>query len=163
MTHRLTPVRASILGALFLTGPAFGSDCAPDRVDLRGDWGQARFSVEVADDPRERALGLMHREEMPLTHGMLFMFEEPQDVSFWMKNTLIPLDMLFLSKDGTVSRIHENAVPQDLTPIHGGTDILAVLEVNGGVSARFAITEGSELRHPAFDQSVAIWACDSAN
>ncbi|MCK8463696.1 DUF192 domain-containing protein [Aliiroseovarius sp. S1339] len=147
------------MGALLLSGMAWAGDCAPDRVDLRGDWGQARFTVELADDPRERARGLMDRENMPSTHGMLFLFEQPQEVSFWMKNTLIALDMLFLNADGTVARIHPNAVPLDLTPIPGGSDILAVLEVNGGIAARFGITQGSVLRHPSLDQTIAAWPC----
>lgn len=155
----LQTIGASIVGALLFSGMVWAEDCAPDRAHLRGDWGQARFTVELADDPLERARGLMHRESMAITHGMLFLYETPQQVSFWMKNTLIPLDMLFLSADGTVARIHQNAVPLDLSPIDGGADILAVLEVNGGVAARFGIAEGSVLRHPSLDQSIAVWPC----
>ncbi|WP_371168913.1 DUF192 domain-containing protein [Aliiroseovarius sp. 2305UL8-7] len=151
------------MGALFLSGQlASAADCDPAYADLKGDWGQARFSVEVVDTPRSRALGLMGRETMAQSHGMLFLFEAPQEVSFWMKDTLIPLDMLFLHSDGTVARVHENAVPHDLTLIPGGQDILAVLEVNGGIADRFGINEGTVLRHPMLDQDAAAWACDSA-
>lgn len=103
----------------------------------------------------------MFRETMPTTHGMLFIFEAPQQVGFWMKNTLIPLDMLFIRPDGSVSRIHENAIPHDTTLIDGGRGVSAVLEINGGLAARFGIGEGSELQHPAFDQDVAVWPCDA--
>lgn len=160
--------KAPVTGAFLLGGVLIGAFCAvpvradgcdPARVDLRGDWGQARFSVEIADTDRSRARGLMNRAQMPISHGMLFVYDQPQEVSFWMKNTLIPLDMLFLRADGTVARIHENARPLDLTPIPGGSDILAVLEVNGGVTARFGITEGSVLRHPVFDPRLAKWGC----
>ena len=130
-------------------------------MDLRGDWGVARFTVELAQTPADRARGLMHREDMAASHGMLFLFEAPQNVSFWMKDTLIALDMLFLRADGTVATIHENAQPLDLTPIPGGSDILAVLEVNGGMTDRLGITTGSVLRHPALDQTRAAWPCDA--
>ena len=133
--------------------------CAPDRVDLRGDWGQARFTVEVADDPGERSQGLMHRESMGLSAGMLFVYERPQPVSFWMRNTLIPLDMIFMDANGVVQRIHENAVPLDETGIEGGDSIQYVLEINGGLADRLGITEGSELRHPQIAPDPA-WACD---
>ena len=141
-----------------LAGPVFAV-CAPERIDLRGDWGQTRFSVEVADDPRERSLGLMHRESLPTSAGMLFVYERPQRVAFWMRNTLIPLDMLFLDADGRVSRIHENAVPLDETSIEGGMGIQYVLEINGGLARRLGITEGSEVRHPSIGPD-PVWPCD---
>lgn len=134
--------------------------CSDDRVELRGDWGTARFRVTIADDPRERAQGLMHVEAMPRLAGMLFIYERPQAVSFWMENTLIPLDMIFVAQDGTVRRVHSNAVPLDRTPIPGGSDdIVYVLEVNGGVAEDFGIAEGSQLRHPSIPQESAVWPC----
>lgn len=150
---------AVALGLTLWTGGAL-ADCAIDRVDLRGDWGQARFTVELADDPAERSQGLMFRENMPRSQGMLFLYEQPQRAVFWMKNTLIPLDMIFLNETGTVTNIHENAVPLDETGIDGGTGVLAVLEINGGLSRQLGVAVGSELRHPALDQATAAWACD---
>lgn len=162
------PLRAGVIvccagfSAVLSAGWAVASDCQVDRISIRGDWGQAAFTVEVADDPRERAQGLMFRETMPTTHGMLFLFEKPQQVSFWMKNTLIPLDIVFIRPDGIVSRIHENAIPHDTTLIDGGWGVSAVLEVNGGMTGRLGIAEGSALKHPAFDQALAAWPCDAA-
>ena len=138
--------------------PAFAA-CSEDAVELRGDWGSARFAVDVADDPQERAKGLMFVEEMPAMKGMLFIYERPQPASFWMRNTLIPLDMLFLDETGTVTHIHENATPLDETPIPGGDAVLSVLEVNGGMAERLGIDVGSVLRHPDLPQDVAVWAC----
>ena len=135
------------------------SACSEDRVDLRGPFGQARFSVEVADDARERGVGLMNREEMATGAGMLFVYDRPQPVSFWMRNTLIPLDMIFMNESGRVTRIHENAVPLDETSIPGGDDVQFVLEINGGLSKRLGIEVGSELRHPAIGDSAA-WPCE---
>lgn len=145
---------------LFLCAATAHADCAIDFVDLKGDWGQARFSVEVADDPDERGRGLMFVEEMPMMTGMLFVYESPRRVSFWMKNTLIPLDMIFTDVSGVVRHVHANAVPLDETPIPGGDDIYAVLEVNGGMAARLGIVPGTVLRHPAFDADEAAWPCD---
>ena len=152
-------MRSAVLAAMLLgAAPAFAA-CDPDRVELRGDWGRASFGVEIADDPAERTQGLMHRESLPASRGMLFLYEGPHHASFWMRNTLIPLDMIFVDPAGRVTRVHENAVPLDETPIDGGPGVLAVLEINGGLAGRLGIDEGSELRHPALDQSAAIWPC----
>lgn len=133
--------------------------CRADQVELRGDWGQARFSVEIADDAREQAQGLMHRETMPTSAGMLFVYDTPRSLSFWMRNTLIPLDMLFIDPRGVVQHIHHNAVPLDETPIFGGDGLLSVLEINGGLAKRMGITVGSQLRHPAFADHMPPWPC----
>ena len=154
--------RAAALCLLLLpaAAPAASADaCRADTVFLRGSWGSARFTVEIADDIRERAQGLMFRESMPSSRGMLFIYDYPSAVAFWMKNTLIPLDMIFLDGRGVVRRVHSMAVPGDLTPIPGGDDILAVLEINGGLARRMGIAEGSEIRHPAFGRAAA-WPCE---
>ena len=134
------------------------AECADDRVDLRGPWGSARFSVEVADDSEERARGLMHREKMARSAGMLFVYEEAGPASFWMKNTLIPLDMIFADPSGVVTRVHSNAIPGDLTPIDGGRGVLVVLEINGGLAQAMGITAGDQLRHPSLG-AAAAWPC----
>ena len=148
----------SLLAFTFLAGAAL-ADCEPGRVDLRGDWGTARFSVEVADDPQERSVGLMRRESLPRSAGMLFVYERPQRAVFWMKDTLIPLDMIFMDEAGTVTHIHENARPLDLTGIDGGDSVRFVLEINGGLARRLGIAEGSQLRHPAIGDAAA-WPCE---
>lgn len=133
--------------------------CSTSAVDIRGDWGQAHFNVEVADDAGEQQKGLMFREKMSASAGMLFVYERPHRARFWMKNTLIPLDMIFLDRTGRVTRIVENAEPLDETPIDGGDNVLMVLEINGGMARGLGITVGSELRHPAFDSTIAAWPC----
>lgn len=146
-----------VLVGLALAGPVFAS-CDEGRIDLKGGWGAARFNVEVADDPKERSQGLMFRESLAASAGMLFVYEGPQRAVFWMKNTLIPLDMIFMDSEGVVSRIHENAVPHDETGIDGGDGVQFVLEINGGFARRLGIDVGSVARHPAFGES-AEWAC----
>ncbi len=150
----------AILVVLTLAGPlSAATECADDRVDIRGDWGKAVFSVEIADTPAERSKGLQFREQLPQFSGMLFLFEEVRPVSFWMKNTPLPLDMIFISESGTVTGIHPNATPFDTRMVVSGDAVLAVLEINGGLSRRFGINDGSEIRHPAFDPEIAAWPC----
>lgn len=140
-----------------IAGPLWAV-CADDTVTVSGGFGQANFAVEVADDNQERAQGLMYVDGMPMLSGMLFVYERPQSVSFWMKNTLIPLDMLFASPAGEILRIHENAIPGDLTPIAGGDGVQMVLEINGGLSDRLGIEVGDVLQHPSFG-TTAILPC----
>ena len=147
------------LGLAIASAAAQGA-CRDDRVDLRGDFGTARFSVDVADDATERGQGLMNVGEMAASRGMLFVYERPQRATFWMKNTLIPLDMIFMDPTGTVTHVHENAIPLDETTIDGGEGVLFVLEINGGLASRIGIGAGAELRHAAIDPSVAAWPCE---
>ena len=133
--------------------------CNTDRISLRGDWGRADFFIEIADDPEERSLGLMFREKLPMSAGMLFIFDKPQAVTFWMKNTFIPLDILFFDQQGVVKKIHSMAQPEDLTSIAGGNNIKYVLEINGGLARQLGISVGSEMRHPSIEQSMATWLC----
>jgi uncharacterized membrane protein (UPF0127 family) len=151
-------VLAGIVALAALALPAF-AECAPDQVDLRGPWGQARFTVELADTAAERAQGLMHRDSMARGAGMLFVYEHPQTVSFWMRNTLIPLDMIFADDTGTVTRVHENAIPLDETAIPGGRGVMVVLEINGGLASAYGIVPGTQLRHPALGAGAA-WPCE---
>ncbi|WP_425102156.1 DUF192 domain-containing protein [Tropicibacter sp. S64] len=137
-----------------------GGICTEDSVWLRGDFGKVRFGVDVADDADERARGLMYVEKMPTSHGMLFVYpeEDPAGVAFWMKNTLIPLDMIFADANGVVTKVHANAVPGDLTPIPSDGPAQYVLEINGGLAAMLQIEPGAEMRHPAI--TGAAWACE---
>lgn len=164
MPRRVSRLAATALSALVALGLAAGAAlaaCRDDVVDLRGPWGQARFTVELADTEASRARGLMHREFMPRMAGMLFLYDRPGRPRFWMANTLIPLDMLFFAPDGSLTRVHHEAIPHDRTPIDGGPGVLAVLEINGGLARQLRISDtGTEMRHPRLDQSIAVWPCD---
>nr|WP_170614938.1 DUF192 domain-containing protein [uncultured Ruegeria sp.] len=133
--------------------------CREDRIYVRNDKTHIRFDIELAISPQDRARGLMFRESLPTQSGMLFVFDPPQPVAFWMKNTLIPLDMIFLDQSGSVMKVHHNAVPGDLTPVDGGGKVFAVLEINAGLAARYLITPGSQMRHKVFSRGPAIWPC----
>ncbi|MEO5613875.1 MAG: DUF192 domain-containing protein [Cypionkella sp.] len=150
---------SSLIVLALVFGGAAHAGCAPDTVELRGPAGVQRFSVEIADSEAERSKGLMFREHMPASAGMLFIYDQPKHAYFWMKNTLLPLDMVFADATGLVTAVHSNAVPQDETPIDGGAGVAVVLEINGGLAARMGIAPGSVLRSVALNQSVAAWAC----
>ncbi|WP_299741827.1 DUF192 domain-containing protein [uncultured Tateyamaria sp.] len=142
-----------------LCAQVVAAKCNDATVWLRGDFGSARFNVEIADTNRERAIGLMNRPSMPTSEGMLFIYPRPQPLSFWMRNTLISLDLLFVDPTGTVTKIHHEAIPLDETPIPGGDGLTHVLEINGGLARMMGIQEGTQMRHPSFDQDIAVWPC----
>lgn len=157
-------MRAMIAAALVCGGLTAGgmarAGCAADTVTLKGDFGQARFAVAVADDAAGRAKGLMNVPQMPTMTGMLFVYEEPQVASFWMRNTLIPLDMIFADETGVVQSVHAKAVPLDETPIFGGEAIKYVLEINGGLAGRLGIAPGAVMQHPAIGPDPALPCTD---
>jgi len=148
------------LAVIVLAGGA-QAECAPGTVELRaGNGSVMRFSVEIADSAAGRAQGLMNRPTMAKSAGMLFVYDAPQHARFWMRNTLIPLDMIFADAEGRVTHVHSNAVPMDDTGIDGGEGVLLVLEINGGLAQRLGVEAGAVLRHPAVDQGKAAWACE---
>jgi uncharacterized protein len=108
------------------------------------------FQVEIAKDEASRERGLMYRRYMPPERGMLFEFDADTPVSFWMKNTYIPLDMIFISPKGVVTRVIANAEPLSETILPSGGPCIAVLEVNGGVAAGIGLKPGDQVRHPFF-------------
>ena len=161
-------VAAAVLLALITLDGAAGAalaaqGCSGARVDIRapvqsGQSGRESFAVEIADTPDSRAQGLMFREALAPDAGMLFIYETPRRAEFWMKNTLIPLDIIFADSEGRVITVHENAIPGDLTPIPGGEGVRFVLEINGGLARKVGIEVGSEMRHPRITD--AAWPCN---
>jgi uncharacterized protein len=112
--------------------------------------GPHRFSVEVMRTPEQLAQGLMFRRYMPDDRGMLFDFKTEQPVQFWMKNTYLPLDMIFISKAGKIVSIKENAEPLSETLIPSGAPVVAVLEVNAGTAARIHARPGDAVHASIF-------------
>ncbi len=136
----------------------FADECAPGTVDLRDQDTQLRFHVEVMDTEAGREKGLMFVKSLPKFSGMLFEYETAQPVAFWMRNTLIPLDILFFDDAGKLTRIKEEAQPMDETPVVGGDRIRYVLEINGGLAKTLGIDVGAELRSPSIEGTA--WSCD---
>jgi uncharacterized protein len=104
-----------------------------------------QFTAEIARTQKEQARGLMYREELAPDRGMIFLYEPPQSASFWMKNTYIPLDMIFIRPDGTIANIAENTVPLQLEPYLSLEPVSAVFEIAGGRSAELGIKAGDRV------------------
>ena len=112
--------------------------------------GRTRFFVEIADTDAEREKGLMFRKEVPPDRGMLFDFKTPREVAFWMKNTLIPLDIIYIRTDGTVLSIARNTTPLSETPIPSGGPVVGVLELAGGRTGEIGLMPGDRIEHRIF-------------
>ena len=108
---------------------------------------QAKFCVELAITNEERQRGLMFRKGLGPSDGMMFVYEQPQSVSFWMKNTSIPLDIIFADEAGVITKIFENARPFSTTSIFGGYDVQYVLEINAGLTKSLGIKTGGLIKH----------------
>ena len=119
-------------------------------VEIASKTGVHSFSVEIVDNDADRAKGLMYRKELPEGRGMLFDFHRDQEVSFWMQNTYIPLDMIFIRGDGRILRIEENTEPLSTRMIPSRGAVRAVLEVIGGTSRKLGIAPGDRVASPIF-------------
>lgn len=127
-------------------------DPAPLRVETSA--GEVGFSIEVADDDRERSAGLMFRTEMKDDHGMLFVFERTRRLSFWMKNTPMPLDLLFIDARGTIVSVLKGE-PFSVAPIAPEAPSRFVLELKAGTAEKTGIAGGDRVRHPRIDAAAA--------
>lgn len=153
---RVTPVALVWL----LVAGAAGAACRSDLVEIETPDGLAAFSVEIADTDEERSRGLMFRTDLAPDEGMLFVFEPPREVSFWMKNTPLSLDMLFIDARGRICGIEAGVEPYTLTPRPSGCAARAVLEINGGAAAELGVATGAKVRHPVFGPRAAL-PCDA--
>ena len=126
-----------------------------DTIEIVTRTGVHAFSVELATNAAERAVGLMNRKELPEGRGMLFDFHDDQPVQFWMHNTYIPLDMIFIAGDGRVVRVAENAKPMSDDLIPSGRPVRAVLEVIGGTARKFGIAAGDRVTGAFFGKGGA--------
>jgi uncharacterized membrane protein (UPF0127 family) len=134
--------------ALALVGAAASAD--PHTLEIVSKSGVHVFSVELAVTDDDRGRGLMFRRELPDGTGMLFDFGRDQEVAMWMKNTMIPLDMMFISAAGRIVRIAENTEPMSTRIIPSGGPVRAVLEVIGGTAKKYGIAAGDRVAHPWF-------------
>jgi uncharacterized protein len=118
-----------------------------ERLEVAGPSGRHAFQVEVMRTAEEKARGLMFRQYLPEDRGMLFDFQREEPVSMWMRNTYIPLDMVFIRADGTVNHVHARAQPLDETPISSNGNVRFVLEINGGIAQKLGIRAGDKVTH----------------
>ena len=136
--------------ALVLSTPAALAELETSPLTIESANGAHAFTVEIADEPEEITTGLMNRESMDPDAGMLFDFGQPREAAMWMKNTLIPLDMLFMDPQGKVIAIARETVPGSLRTVTPGVPVKSVLELNGGRAEELGIEPGDEVIHPIF-------------
>ena len=148
--------RRAVVAAL-LMGALFAGETAPVLAAVRLEVleivtakGRVRFQVEIAASHAEQERGLMFRKALAADRGMLFTYARPQPVAYWMKNTLIPLDIIFIAPDGRVLSIARNAQPHSETPIASGGRVLGVLELSGGRAAQLGLLPGDRVLHRIF-------------
>jgi hypothetical protein len=118
-----------------------------EKLAIETHHGVRKFDVEVASDDATRELGLMCRKTMAPTHGMLFEFPQADPQTFWMKNTYLPLDIIYIGRNGRIVSIAANAKPFDETPLPSAGPANGVLEIKGGLSARLGIRAGDRVVH----------------
>ena len=151
-----SPARRHLIAAflafavLGLVGPAIAQieslqtyDKAP--LEIRTASGTHRFTVELARTAAQQMQGLMFRRKLDANAGMLFIYQQPETARYWMKNTYIPLDMLFIAPDGRIASIAERTVPLSLETVSSGVPVIAVLELNGGTVSRLGIKLGDRV------------------
>lgn len=144
---------AVVMGAAVCSSPgvaARGLEFPRSSLTIETATGTHPFTVELADTSARRVQGLQYRQTLAADAGMLFDYEETRPVAMWMKNTYLPLDMLFIDAQGRVTRVTENTVPLSLTPLPSGGSVRAVLELNAGTARRLGIRAGARVSHPIF-------------
>jgi uncharacterized protein len=139
---------ALVLIVLARAAPAWAAE--EQTLEIVSRTGVHTFTVELAVTDQERQQGLMFRRELPEGRGMLFDFKQDQNVTMWMKNTYIPLDMIFIRADGRIQRIAENTEPESTRVIAAGAPVRAVLEVIAGTAKKLGIRAGDRVAHSLF-------------
>ena len=130
---------------MLLAPAAYAAETIPLVLQTRS--GAHRFEVEIANTDEKRTVGLMYRRSLGQNAGMLFLYEPPQPIAMWMRNTYIPLDMIFISPDNRVHRIVERTEPFSLQTIPSGGTVKGILEVNAGVAAKIGLKPGDGVRY----------------
>jgi uncharacterized membrane protein (UPF0127 family) len=140
-----------ILPILLVLAPlGFAAELPRDVVMVEAGASQYRFEVEIADEPDERAQGLMYRQSLANNAGMLFVYSQPQPVEFWMKNTPLSLDIVFVRDDGTIARIADHTTPLSEDLIPSGEPVRGVLEVKAGTMHQLGVTVGDRVRNSKY-------------
>jgi len=143
---------AALLGFAAASGLGITASLALERQPLTflTGSGPRAITVEVADSEEERSTGLMFRRAIGEAEGMIFIYEREEDISMWMKNTYIPLDMIFVKRDGVIARIEANTEPFSERAISAGAPVQAVIEMGGGSARRLGLKPGDRVDYPAF-------------
>lgn len=154
MIERLISGYSQVLVALLvIVSMGVAHAVGMNSVTVSTSKGDVEWSVELASDDAARSTGLMHRSSMDRRSGMLFRFDDTRPVAMWMKNTFIPLDMIFANEAGVVTHIHRGAVPQSTDIISSQGPVRYVLEINAGEADETGIKPGDKMQHPWFPPS----------
>ena len=146
-------IATMIFALLFVIGGAVAQEVfVKSELVIVTSGGPQKFQIEIATTPGQQAQGLMYRRTMAADAGMLFPYASPRRLAFWMKNTFVPLDLLFIATDGRVVNIQQRTVPHSLEPIRSRGKVLAVLELNGGTVSRLNIKPGDRVEHAVFEK-----------
>ena len=129
-------------------------------IFVKTKFSNTQFVVELAKTPEQRQTGLMGRSSLKAQSGMLFLYESPRHVSFWMKNTLIGLDVIFLSSNGKILKIYHNAKPESLEIMSAGENVSAVLEINGNLAKTIKLEIGDCVKHAFFEYNNEKESCN---
>ena len=129
-------------------------------IFVKTKFSNTQFVVELAKTPEQRQKGLMGRSSLKAQSGMLFLYESPRHVSFWMKNTLIGLDVIFLSSNGKILKIYHNAKPESLEIMSAGENVSAVLEINGNLAKTIKLEIGDCVKHAFFEHNNENESCN---
>ena len=131
---------------------ALAEPLANTTIEIQTENGVCRLSVEIADSPETQARGLMYRQKLAPNTGMLFLYAGPREITMWMRNTYISLDMVFIKNDGRVSRIARHTEPFSEALINSGGNVTAVLEIAAGEGERLGIKVGDVVTHSHFKE-----------
>lgn len=151
MAHRLThPRRVTLLAALFLCMAGAASGCQDEAAQsnlavVKMDLGGKEFDLEVANDRPKRSRGLMYRESMPSDHGMIFVFPREERLGFWMRNTKIPLDLVYINREGKIVSIHK-LEPFDETTVRSEGPAMYAIELNRGTAEKLKLKPGDTIK-----------------
>lgn len=140
---------AAAICAIFLCASTAAQEVHRERLIVEAERGDRVFFVEIADSPGERVIGLSGRAELQEEHGMLFLFDAPEVATFWMRDTHVALDIIFIEEGGRVLNIAHRTVPRTDTILPSAGPVVAVLEIRGGLAQRHGIGPGTRILHPA--------------
>ena len=142
----------------YATSDALAS-CENNKLTIFSAMSKHVFYVEIADDSIKRANGLMFKKSLKDFDGMVFLYDKPSRLVFWMKNTLIPLDIIFFDERGIIKKIYVGATPLSKKKIFGGSNLIGALEISGNLTSKLGFSEGDSIQFNLLDNKNAVWPC----
>ena len=135
------------------------ASCENNKLTIFSAMSKHVFYVEIADDSIKRANGLMFKKSLKDFDGMVFLYDKPSRLVFWMKNTLIPLDIIFFDERGIIKKIYVGATTLSKKKIFGGSNLIGALEIGGNLTSKLGFSEGDSIQFNLLDNKNAVWPC----